>query len=74
MARLIELTQPDGSPALVNADAITLVVTPNASLGFHQATRSVVYTGSQPLAVTETVAQVQARLQAARAVRGRKAP
>jgi hypothetical protein len=50
------------------------VITPNANLGFHQATRSVVYTGTQPLAVTETVAQVQARLQAARAVRGRKAP
>jgi hypothetical protein len=58
----------------VNPDAITLVITPNANLGFHQATRSVVYTGTQPLAVTETVAQVQARLQAARAVRGRKAP
>jgi hypothetical protein len=73
MARLIELTQPDGSPALVNPDGVTLVITPNASLGFPPAARSVVFMGTQTLAVTETVAQVQARLVAAHPARGRKA-
>jgi hypothetical protein len=73
MARLIELTQPDGSPALVNPDGVTLVITPSASLGFPQAARSVVFMGTQTLAVTETVAQVQARLVAAHPARGRKA-
>jgi hypothetical protein len=73
MARLIELTQPDGGPALVNPDAVTLVLTPNAGLGFPQAARSVVYMGTQLVAVTETVAQIQALLDATHPARGRKA-
>ena len=62
MAKFVELTQPDGNPALVNADSVTLVITPNANLGFHATAKSVVYIGSQQIAVTQTVAQVKAQL------------
>lgn len=62
MAKLLELTQPDGDPALVSVDAITLVVTPNRNLGFHPAARSVVYVGSQQVAVTQTVEQIRTQV------------
>jgi hypothetical protein len=62
MAKLVELTQPDGNPALVNADAILLVLTPNANLGFHPTAKSVVYVGSQQIAVTQTIGQIKAQL------------
>jgi hypothetical protein len=62
MAKLIELTQPDGAPALINVESITMVITPNANVGAHPNAKSLVYLGAQQLAVTETVAQVKAKL------------
>ena len=62
MAKLVEFTQPDGKPMLVNADAVTLVQTPNAAMGYHNAANALLTVGGQVVAVTETVAQVKAKL------------
>ncbi len=62
MAKIIQLTQPDGNPALVNTDAIVLVITPNANLGVNPAAKALVYVGAREIAVTESVAQVKAHL------------
>ena len=62
MAKLVELTQPDGKPVLVNADAVTLVQTPNEAMGYHRAANALVTVAGQVVAVTETVTQVKAKL------------
>jgi hypothetical protein len=62
VAKLLELNQSDGKPALVNAGAITLVITPNEKLGFDPAVNSIVYVGGQQIGVTQTVAQVKSQL------------
>ena len=62
MARLVELTQTDGKPVLVNADAVTLVQTPNAAMGYHGAANALLTVAGQVVAVTETVAQLKTKL------------
>jgi hypothetical protein len=62
MAKMVQLTQPDGNPALINAEAVLLVITPNANLGVNPAAKALVYVGGQQIAVTETVAKVKEQL------------
>jgi len=62
MAKIIQVTQPDGNAALVNAEAVSLVLTPNPNLGFHPSAKAVIYVGDQHIAVTEPVAQIKALL------------
>lgn len=62
MAKIIQVTQPDGNPALVNAEEVVLVLTPNASLGVNPAAHALLYVGAHQIAVTETVAQIRGQL------------
>ena len=63
MAKIIQLTQANGNPALVNADAVTLVVTPPPPTdSVPPGVQAIVYLGGQQLAVRETVAQIKALL------------
>ena len=62
MAKIIEVTQADGNAALVNADGITYVLTPNPSMGVNPNAKAVIYLGAQQLAVRDTVAEIKARL------------
>ena len=61
MAKVVQLTQANGNPALVNAEAISHVVTPPTESTAPGA-RAIVYLGSQQLAVRETVAEIKGLL------------
>ena len=63
MAKIVPVTQADGNEALINADAVTYVITPNANIGANPNARAVIYFGSQQqLAVKDTVADIKAKL------------
>ena len=61
MAKIIQVTQANGNPALINAEAVTLVITP-PNEGVPPGAQAIVYMGGQQLAVRETVAQIKALL------------
>ena len=61
MAKIIQLTQANGDPALANAEAITHVITPPAQ-GAAPGARAIVYVGGRELAVRETVVDIKALL------------
>jgi uncharacterized protein YlzI (FlbEa/FlbD family) len=60
VAKIVQVTQANGNPALINADAVTLVITPPEAAP--TGARAIVYMGSQQLAVRESVAEVKALL------------
>jgi uncharacterized protein YlzI (FlbEa/FlbD family) len=61
MANVIQLTQANGNPCLVNTGAVTHVITPPAE-GSPVGARAIVYIGGQQLAVRESVADIKGQL------------
>jgi hypothetical protein len=58
---MVQVTQANGNAALINADAVTLVITVPAE-GAPAGARAIVHVGAQQLAVRETVADIKALL------------
>ena len=62
MAKMVQLTQADGNPCLINAESVVLVITPNPDIKMPSGAKTLVYLGTQQMAVIETVAEVKAKL------------
>lgn len=61
MAKIVQVTQANGNPALVNIEAITHVITPPTE-GVPAGARATIYLGAQQLSVRESVAEIKALL------------
>jgi hypothetical protein len=61
VAKIIQVTQANGNPALLNADAVTYVITPPPT-SVPAGAKAIIYFGAQQLAVQETVADIKALL------------
>jgi hypothetical protein len=60
VAKIVQVTQANGNPALVNLEAITHVITPPE--GVPAGARATIYLGAQQLSVRESVADIKALL------------
>jgi hypothetical protein len=61
VAKIVQVTQANGNPALINTEAVTLVITPAEPVPAG-ASAIIYFGGGQQIAVRETVAEVKAVL------------